>query len=122
MMCSPVSRDVALDRNIVWRIRNDGHGTLWLAGGRALYRWRSGALERVALPDLQFAEAKASVHVHAVDYLDGELWVEGSYRTKFPGQQGSHWASVLYSSRVPDVPLYCDAREGAQTALYEAAQ
>ena len=108
-------------RDGLMAVTSDGHGTLWLAGGRALYRWRSGELERVALPPLRFAEPNAQIHVHAVSYLDGELWAEGSYRVRSSEGRGMQWASVLYASRAPDVPLYCDAREGAEAALYEAS-
>ncbi|MBE7482272.1 MAG: hypothetical protein HS104_20120 [Polyangiaceae bacterium] len=97
-------------------VATDGHGTLWLAGGRALYR----GSERVSLPTLRFSEPSAPLHVHTVRYLDGELWVEASYQVRLPEQRGSHWASALFSSRRPEATLYCDARENAESALYEA--
>lgn len=98
-------------------VATDGHGTVWLAGGRALYRDAA----RVPLPALRFSKPAGPVHVHTVRYLDGELWVEASYQVRLPGQRGAHWASVLFSSRRPDTTLYCDAGENAESALYEAS-
>jgi len=100
-------------------VATDGNGTVWLAGGRSLYRATSDALGKVSLPPLQRSAGAGPVHVHTVRFLGGELWVEASYQVKLPGQRGSHWASVLYGTRRPEVPLYCDARENADVALFE---
>lgn len=102
-------------------VASDGAGTLWLAGGRALYRWSRDGAEKVPLPALRFAARAGPVHVHTVRWLDGELWVEGSYQVRLPGQRGSHWASVLASSRRPHVVLFCNAHENVETALVEAS-
>ncbi|MBI3201602.1 MAG: hypothetical protein HYZ29_08670 [Myxococcales bacterium] len=101
-------------------VATDGKGTVWLAGGRALYRSTGEVLEKVSLPQVERAARAGPVHVHTVHYLGGELWVEASYQVKLPGQRGSHWASALFSTRRPDRPLYCDARENADAALHEA--
>jgi hypothetical protein len=108
-------------RDGIMSVASDGQGTLWLAGGRALYRLRDEQLERVALPALRFAPRGTRTHVHRVRSIDGELWVEASYQLRAPGERGSFWASALMSSRRPEQPLYCDAREPADAALYEAA-
>jgi hypothetical protein len=100
-------------------VATDGQGTIWLAGGRALYRATSRTLERVPLPASRLSEPNRPVHIHTVRYLGGELWVEASYQVKLPGQRGAHWASVLYGTRQPEAPLHCDARENADAALYE---
>ncbi len=103
----------------IMSVAADGRGTLWLAAGRALYRMKDAQLTRVPLPRLGFVSPAGPIQVRAVRYLDGELWVEGGYQVRLPNERGSHWASVLFSSRRVDVPLYCDAREPAETALSE---
>lgn len=109
-------------RDGIMSVASDGQGTVWLAGGRALYRMRGKEVERVRLPAPKYAPAGTRLHVHRVRYLEGELWVEASYQVRFPGERGSFWASALMSSRRPEQPLYCDAREPAHAALYEAAR
>ncbi len=108
-------------RGGIMSVTGDGRGTLWLAAGNALYRRTDREVEAVRLPALRFAPQNTPLHVHAVRYLDGELWVEASYLVHFPGERGSHWASALLGSRRPDVPIYCDVREDAENALAEAA-
>ncbi len=93
--------------------------TLWLAGGRGLYRLRAGKAEPVALPRRR--TASSPLQVRAVRWLEGELWVEGAYSVKRGDERGVHWASALFSTRRPEVPLYCDAREPAEAALTEIA-
>lgn len=105
----------------IMSVASDGAGTVWLAGGRALYRMRGKVIDEVPVPAPRHAPQGTAMHVHRVRYLDGELWVEASYRVRFPGERGSFWASVLSSSRRPERPLYCDAREPAHAALYEGA-
>ncbi|MBW2454845.1 MAG: hypothetical protein JRI68_10055 [Deltaproteobacteria bacterium] len=99
-------------------------GTVWLAGGRALYRRDpAGEIEPVALPPLRFARGPTDeLHIHRVRAFDpGELWVEASYRVELPAGSESKrgWASALYATRAPRQPLYCDAAEPAEGALYE---
>jgi len=104
----------------IMSVAADGQGTVWLAAGRALYRMDGAKLARVPLPSPHFVERGGPVQVRSVRYLDGELWVEGAYLVRRSGERGTQWASVLYSTRRPDVPLHCDAREPAESALSEA--
>jgi hypothetical protein len=99
-------------------------GTLWFAASRALYRRQpSGEITKVTLPSPRFARGpKEAMHIHTVRAFDpGELWVEASYRVDLPAGRGAKrgWASVLLSTRPPRYPLYCDADEPAERALYE---
>jgi hypothetical protein len=113
-------RDLPIDLSDgIMAVSGDGAKTLWLAAGRKLYRLQGLRADPVALPPLRLARGERDLHVHGVSVLGGELWAEASYRVKLPGERGSHWASVLFSSRAPDTPLYCDAREPAETALVE---
>lgn len=116
-------RDLPLDiADGIMAISGDGAGTLWLAAGRAAYVLRKRRVEPVVLPPLRFvAGAKQpELHIHDVHYLDGELWIEASYRVELPGQRGAHWASALFSTRTASAPLFCDARETAPSALVVA--
>ncbi|MBL8743460.1 MAG: hypothetical protein JNK04_20260, partial [Myxococcales bacterium] len=50
-------------------------------------------------------------------------WVEAGDRLRRPtgehGEVSDVWASALFSNRVLPLPLYCDAREDALTAIVE---
>lgn len=107
-------------RDGIMSVAADGRGSVWLAAGRTFYRLEHGKETKLALPPLRFVEQPGAIQIRVVRYLDGELWVEGAYLVHRRDERGSHWASVLYSSRKPDVPLYCDARELADGALVEA--
>ena len=116
-------RDLPVDvSDGIMALSGDAQGTVWLAAGRAAYVLRDRQVSRLSLPQLRFVREgeQPRMHVHDLHHLDGELWVEASYRVTLPKQRGSHWASVLYSSRAPEAPLFCDAREPAETALFEA--
>ncbi len=114
-------RDLPIDIDDgIMAISGDGEGSLWLAAGRAAYVMRKRRVERLLLPRLKYVSgAQPTLHVHDVHHLDSELWIEASYRVALPGKRGSHWASALFSSRAPAAPLYCDAREPAESALVE---
>lgn len=104
-------------------------GALYVAAGRALYRQiaRGAPFAPVVLPPLRFASEPqpASLRVHTVRSVGGDLWVEGTYRVSLAGEKGplEARASVLYRlSRAPGdaatySPLFCDAREPADRAL-----
>ncbi len=99
-------------------------GTLWFAAGRALYqRQESGEVTTVPLPPPRFARgASDALHLHRVRaFGQNELWVEASYRLDLPAGRGAKrgWASALFTTRPPRYPLYCDANQPAETALYE---
>jgi hypothetical protein len=105
-------------------VARSADGTIYLAGGRALYRRAGDTTSRVQLPSLRYANASSEqLHVHTVKVLGGaDLWVEASYRVNTPaagGRRTSVWASALYSSAKPQAELYCDAREAAESAIYE---
>jgi len=98
----------------------DGRGGLWVTNGEALHRRHDSGFERVALPPLRFAAPDTRLHLHRVRAFDGELWVEGSYTLRRSDQRGVENASVLFGTRRADAPLFCDAKEEADLALYEA--
>ncbi len=103
-------------REGIMDVTSDGQGTQWIATGRGLYRRRSNRNEKLPLPKLNFSSDTA-LYVHKVDVIDNELWAEARYSVK--AERGTQAASVLISSRKPDVPIACDVREPAETALYE---
>jgi hypothetical protein len=101
-------------------------GSLWAAGSRALYFARKqGVFEKIALPPLRFATAKpADLHVHTVHVLaPDEIWVEASYRVALPAPDGRGtapaWAGALFGTRKLSHTVVCDAREPAESALFE---
>jgi hypothetical protein len=101
-------------------------GALWAAGSRALYYApRGGRFQKISLPALRFAAAKpADLHVHTVHVLGAdEIWVEASYRVSLPSPDGKGrapaWAAALFGTHELAHPVVCDAREPAETALYE---
>ncbi|MBI4956250.1 MAG: hypothetical protein HY908_29810 [Myxococcales bacterium] len=107
-------------------VAHESPDTLWVAGGRALYRQRGARpAEVVPLPALRYAEVPpAELHVHDVRaFAEGDVWVSASYRVarRLPGVDHpiSVWASALYHSLPPPRPLYCDASLPADEALFE---
>lgn len=98
-------------------------GTLWIAGGRALYRRRPGetALTKVPLPPLRFATDPhpATLRVHTVRVVAADdVWVEGTYRVRVREKDADVElrSGVLFRSR-PSAAHYCDAREPAAKAF-----
>ena len=102
-----------------------GDGSLYLAGGRGLYRRNAnGDVIRIELPPLRFVRGPTALHVRRVKaFASGDVWVEAGYRLRRPtgehGEVSDVWASALFSNRVLPLPLYCDAREDALTAIVE---
>jgi hypothetical protein len=100
-------------------------GTLYLAGGRALYRRApNGQTARVELPPLRFTRGAPELHIRRVRVFPaGDVWVEAGYRVRRPtgerGEASDVWASALFSNRVLPLPIYCDAREEASAAMVE---
>ena len=100
-------------------------GTLYLAGGRALYRRAvNGQTVRVELPPLRFTRGSPEMHVrHVRVFPAGDIWVEAGYRVRRATGEGGEasdvWASALFSNRVLPLPIYCDAREEAARAMVE---
>lgn len=100
-------------------------GSLYLAGGRALYRRApSGEVLRVALPPLRFTRGAPELHVRRVRVFPaGDVWVEAGYRVRRStgerGEASDVWASALFSNRVLPFPMLCDAREDASVAMME---
>lgn len=101
-------------------------GTLWIAGGRAVYRRPAGAaaFAKVDLPPLRFAsDARPStLRLHTVRALAADdVWIEGTYRIKVKkGEEETELRSgVLFRSRPGPVHL-CDAREPAEKAFTRA--
>jgi hypothetical protein len=79
---------------------------------------------KMDLPPLRYARGNAAeLHVHTVRAFGDEVWVEASYRTLVPRPDGKGnegmWASALYANVPAPRPLYCDAREPADTAVFE---
>ncbi len=98
-------------------------GTLWIAGGRALYRRRPGEREltKVPLPPLRFASEPRppTLRVHTVRVVAADdVWVEGTYRVRVQEKAAEVEvrSGVLFRSR-PSAAHYCDAREPAVRAF-----
>lgn len=100
-------------------------GALWIAASRAVYRVEpSGEATKVPLPALRYARGDAAgLHLHTVRAFGPEVWIEGSYRAYVPRDDGKGrapmWASALFANVAGPRPVYCDAREPADQAVYE---
>jgi hypothetical protein len=100
-------------------------GALWLAASRAVHRIdAAGKASKVPLPPLRHARGEAEgLHLHTVRAFGAEVWIEGSYRVYVQREDGKGrapmWASALFSNVPAPRPLYCDAREPADQAVFE---
>lgn len=116
--------DVPVDEGLM-SVAGTPDGALWLAASRAAYRLDpSGKASKVALPPLRYARGEATdLHLHTVRAFGAEVWIEGSYRAYVPREDGKGrrpmWASALFSNVPAPRPVYCDAREPADQAVFE---
>jgi hypothetical protein len=116
--------DTSIDDGLM-SVAVSADGTVYLAGGRALYRRApSGETARVELPPLRFTRSTPELHVRKVRVFPaGDIWVEAGYRVRRTtgerGEASDVWASALFSNRVLPLPIYCDARENAVSAMVE---
>jgi len=106
-------------------IAGDTSGVLYVAAGRGLYRRQAnGHVSEVPLPPLKFGGG-GPVHVRGVHVpTPGEIWVEATYtlrgRPRGADDRGEEIrGGAIFSTAKRPYTLFCDARERAESAIYE---